>query len=121
MKVNLTKEDLEKTQSFLNMWDGAELNPNVELREKLADLCHDQWTCWMEYLFSKCVEEVRTENGKSFKTGNIIIPRWAVERWQRQMETEYENLSEDEQDSDRKEADKFLELFKASLTNKRKN
>jgi hypothetical protein len=56
----------------------------------------------MEYLFSKC-----TFNDD----GTATIPSWAVDRWLRQMNTPYAELPEDEKDSDRKEADKFLALL----------
>ena len=79
-------------------------NPE-QLREELAKLAHEQWSGWMEYLFSKCTVEVGGE------MEGIIIPKWAVERWIRQSRTSYDNLSEDEKESDRKEADKFIAVF----------
>ena len=75
----------------------------MEFREKLADLCHRQWSGWMAYLFSK---------GLFFEDGTWIMPEWAVERWVRQMNTPYEELSEEEKENDRKEADKFIEAMK---------
>jgi len=72
------------------------------LREKLANLCHDQWSGWTKYLFSK---------GIFNSDGTWTMPKWAVDRWQKQMNTYYENLSEEEKNSDRFEADKFLLLF----------
>jgi len=88
---------------------------NRLLIEKAADLCHRQWTGWMEYLFSKCEEErgvVPDRNGAPIngKTGRLIIPEWAVSRWKRQIATEYKDLPEDEKESDRAEADKYIEL-----------
>ena len=74
----------------------------AEVRERLADLCHEQWAGWMRYLFSK---------GKFNDDGSWTMPAWAVERWSRQMDTPYSELSESEQDSDRNEADKFLALI----------
>jgi hypothetical protein len=71
-------------------------------KELLADLCHKQWSGWMEYLFSKC------ENNSD---GSVTIPKEFVDRWKRQLSTDYDNLSEKEKDSDRIEADKFLKLF----------
>ncbi len=71
------------------------------MREKLAKLCHSQWSGWMQYLFSK---------GTFNDDGTWTMPKWAVDRWTRQMYTEYADLSEIEKDSDRAEADKFLEL-----------
>lgn len=73
-------------------------------REALAALCHEQWSGWMQYLFSKC----------EFGGDQVQIPSWAVERWQRQMTTPYAKLSEEEKNSDRKEADKFIKLLEDS-------
>jgi len=72
------------------------------MREKLADLCHRQWSGWMTYLYGKC---------SSNPDGTLTIPAWAVARWARQMSTKYEHLQEVEKESDRKEADRFLALL----------
>ena len=72
------------------------------MREQLADLCHRQWSGWMFYLFSK---------GKFNSDGTWTMPAEFVQRWKRQMETPYAELSEAEQDSDRAETDKFFALF----------
>jgi len=73
-----------------------------DLIEQLADLEHDRWSRWMKYLLSKC-EIVKT-------TGEVIIPKWAVVRWTRQLNTPYSELSEREKESDREEARDVLEL-----------
>lgn len=79
------------------------------LREELAELAHSQWAGWMKYLFEKSIPykpgEVQAEEGA------MIIPKWAVERWMRQVETPHSKLPKDEQDSDRTEADKFLAVL----------
>jgi hypothetical protein len=74
----------------------------MNLRERLAELCHAQWSGWMKYLFSK---------GTFNPDGTWTMPAWAVERWGRQMGMPYAKLSGPEQDSDREEADKFLALI----------
>lgn len=74
------------------------------LREKLAEMAHKQWSSWMDYLFSK---------GTFNADGTWTMPTWAVERWKRQAETPYSELSKSEQDSDRNEADKFLAVIEA--------
>ena len=74
-----------------------------ELVEKLADLCHDQWSGWMKYLFSRCSVNF---------DGSVTIPEWAVTRWKRQMLEDYKDLSENEQNSDKDEARRFIELLK---------
>lgn len=76
--------------------------------ERLAELCHSQWSGWMEYLFSKC------EEAEAFDVdleGYILLPAWAVERWQRQMTTPYTDLPEEEKEADRIEAQKIIDLL----------
>lgn len=71
------------------------------MRESLADYAHDAWSGWMSYLFS-----VSTRN----EDGTVTIPKWAVDRWVRQMGTPYAELPEEEKESDRKEADKMVKI-----------
>ena len=70
-------------------------------REELAALCHEQWSGWMRYMFSKC----------DWKGEEKIIPAWATKRWHVQMNTPYSALSTEEKDSDRAEADRFIALL----------
>lgn len=75
----------------------------MEAIERYAEFAHSQWSGWMKYLFSKCsVSEDET----------AIIPKWAVERWKRQMNTPYAELSEQEKESDRDEARGMLRIAK---------
>jgi len=73
------------------------------MREKLASLAHEMWSEWMKYLFSKCIQPTYTST--------LIIPASAVNRWSRQMKTPYSELSEEEKESDRREADRMLECI----------
>ena len=72
------------------------------LEEYLADKEHDSWSRWMKYLFSKS-----TMNNN----GSCTMPKWAVNRWTREMNTPYSELSEKEKQSDRDEIQHFLELL----------
>lgn len=74
-----------------------------DTRERLAGLCHKQWSGWLKYMFGKCLKKAN---------GTLLIPEWAVTRWLRQAYTPYNKLSSQEKDSDRKEADKFITLLK---------
>jgi hypothetical protein len=56
----------------------------------------------MEYLFSK---------GTFNEDGTWTMPEWAVKRWTTQMKTDYKDLSEQEKDSDRSEADGMLKVI----------
>jgi hypothetical protein len=72
------------------------------LVEALAAAEHDGWAHWMRYLFSRCHD--RPEGG-------LIIPQELVERWRRQMETPYAQLTDREQESDRQEVRKILPII----------
>jgi len=74
-----------------------------EFREEIAAHCHEQWAGWMRWMFDKSSID---------RQGNCIIPRELYKRWYRQCKTSYDDLSEEEKDSDRKEADEFISLFK---------
>lgn len=73
-----------------------------KLREALAEYAHQAWSGWMEYLFSK--------SQPTGGDGAVMIPAWAVERWERQAGTVYADLPDDEKESDRAEADKMLAI-----------
>lgn len=67
--------------------------------EKLAKQAHDSWSGWMKYLFSKSSETL---------DGGVSIPRSLVIRWKKQMETDYKDLPEEEKESDRDEARRYI-------------
>lgn len=73
----------------------------------------------MKYTFSKMFEE-KEERGKHLEVRTIMQPgseffpyegEGLYERWVRQMNTEYEDLTEKEKDSDREWAKKLLGLL----------
>jgi hypothetical protein len=72
------------------------------LVERLADLSHEQWKGWYEWQ--------RDQTGKVRQTsGELYDVRWA-----RQAATSYPDLPADEQESDRIEARKVLEVLEAN-------
>jgi hypothetical protein len=72
-------------------------------REKIASVQHDIWSHWMAHLVACCEPTEDME---------LIIPSDKVRRWARQMNTTYEDLSEDEKKSDRDQADKIISAIK---------
>ncbi len=72
-----------------------------EFIEKGAALEHERWSGWQAYLFSK----------SEWTKDGYLIPKELCERWQRQIDTPYEKLSEQEKESDRKEVRKYLPLI----------
>jgi hypothetical protein len=79
---------------------------NHELRERLAAAEHARWTKWQQWVHEHC------EIGAG---SDLIIPAELVARWSRQIATPYEELSETEKESDRKEADVSLAIICAQL------
>lgn len=73
--------------------------------EKLAEYSHSAWSGWMKYQFSKCIKN---------DDSSVTIPKESVERWTRQMNTQYKDLPEKEKESDKKEAREILSLLKES-------
>lgn len=76
---------------------------NSDIIEVIADYEHDRWSRWQKHLFSKCIIN---------KDGSLTIPKEFVDRWTRQMNTDYIDLTEEEKDSDRKEAISIIENIK---------
>jgi hypothetical protein len=74
------------------------------IKEALADTQHAIWSHWMKYMFS-C--------GTFNEDGTWVMPKDKVERWSRQMNTDYVLLTEKEKDSDRHQADKVLSVISA--------
>ena len=72
------------------------------LRTKLADLSHDIWSGWMIYMFAK---------GTFNPDGTWTMPKWAVDRWNRQAISTVNYLPKDEQKSDYSQADKIMEVL----------
>jgi hypothetical protein len=73
-----------------------------ELIEKLADIEHTRWSKWQEYFFSKCL--FKKDVGFDDRYVYFALSKDLYERWVRQINTSYAELSEAEKESDRKEA-----------------
>lgn len=107
--ANLKEQVIAETK-LLKTSEDEDFDLGKSVREQLAEYAHEAWTGWMEYLFNKTIPykpgEVQAEEGA------VIIPKWAVERWKRQVDTKYSDLPEDEKESDRQEADKIIAIVK---------
>ena len=73
-----------------------------ELREKLAAIEHQRWADWQKW-----VHKVLREANPSPEIGDIL------ERWDRQIETPYEKLSDREKASDMEQVDRYWPLITA--------
>ncbi|ENU31748.1 MULTISPECIES: hypothetical protein [Acinetobacter] len=82
-----------------------------ELIEKLAAIEHERWAHWQSYLHSKCLKN---------DNGSLTIPAELVERWNKQINTGYEELTEDEKESDREQVQKYFYLLVPFLSDQNK-
>ncbi len=90
MTKEIKKEDLEK-----------------ELIEKWADIEHRRWANWQKYMHSKM------KRSYDFTTYNL--PENLYKRWERQIATDYKDLSEKEKESDREQVYPYLVDIKSLL------
>ena len=68
-----------------------------EFIEKGAELEHTRWAKWQQYVFDKSTMKVIDD--QDF----MCLPNEFYQRWARQIDTEYKDLSEAEKESDRRE------------------
>lgn len=79
------------------------------LLEQLSAVEHDRWSHWQRYMHDKATQQ---------PDGSLTIPADLVKRWEEQMNKQYENLSEDEKQSDREQVRKYLPLIFSALASK---
>jgi len=75
---------------------------NDKLIEKLASYVYQMWLEWMLYMFDRSI---------SCADGATLIPAKLTEQWILKVETNYEDLSENEKESYQKEARKIIEII----------
>lgn len=73
-----------------------------ELREKLACVEHERWAHWQKYMHEQC---------ERLPDGRLIIPADLVQRWEKQIDTPYDRLSENEKASDREQVERVLPIL----------
>lgn len=100
--AHITHLALSMFQTSLARYESGGENLEQRLLEKLADRAHASWSHWMQYQFSRCNKQ---------PDGSMSIPAELVERWQRQMNTPYSLLSEQEKQSDREQAEPLLPII----------
>jgi hypothetical protein len=76
------------------------------LIEQLAAVEHERWSHWQRYMHEQCREE---------SDGSLTIPAEFVRRWERQMRTDYADLSETEKQSDREQVLRYLPIIATAL------
>jgi hypothetical protein len=77
-----------------------------ELLEKLAAIEHERWAHWQQYMHDQC---------QRADDGSLIIPAELAQRWQTQIDTPYEDLTETEKDGDREQVRRYLPAIRAAV------
>lgn len=77
-----------------------------EILEELASVEHMRWAHWQRYMHEK---------GQRQPDGSLVIPAELVEKWQRQIDTPYVDLSESEKESDREQVRRYLPIIVRAL------
>lgn len=75
--------------------------------ETLAAMEHERWTSWQQHLHAKCTRQA---------DGSLVIPAELVSRWERQINTPYEQLSEVEKESDREQVRRYMKVIEHILS-----
>lgn len=80
----------------------AEQNAYDRLVEPLASYAHTMWCEWIRYIFTNSM----------MKGGSLIVPARFVTKWKRQLNTDYEDLPDNEKESDRFHAREMLNTIR---------
>ena len=79
------------------------------LIDSLASIEHARWAHWQRYVH---------EHAKRQSDGSLVIPSELVDRWERQIATAFEALSDQEKESDREQVRKYLPLIASAFSAK---
>lgn len=89
----------------------ANLNPREVLQrsevvDRLAAIEHERWSHWQRYVHDRC---------KQLPDGSLVIPAQLADRWERQIDTPFDKLSEEEKESDREQVREYLPVIVEAL------
>ncbi len=82
--------------------DNVSKEDRSELLEYCANLEHERWASWQKWLHQCSIKN---------EDGTLTMPKEKVERWERQIKTNYKDLSEKEKESDRHQVIPYLEYI----------
>ena len=80
------------------------------LVEQLAAIEHARWSHWQRHMHGTATKQLN---------GSMVIPAELVVRWEKQMLTDYTDLSDGEKQSDRDQVERYLPLIVKELQKQR--
>lgn len=84
------------------MTKSLDMNARAALVERLAAIEHERWSHWQRYMHDKAERQ---------NDGALLIPADLVARWEKQIETPYADLPQDEQKSDQEQVERYLPII----------
>lgn len=79
-----------------------------EIVEQLADIEHQRWADWQKYVHSK----LETSENKNY----LRLENTWIERWEKQISTPYNELTEKEKESDREQVRRYWHIIEQLIT-----
>lgn len=73
----------------------------------LAAVEHQRWAHWQRYMHGK---------GRTLADGSLLLPADLLARWETQIETPFDELTEDEKESDRDQVRHYFSAIAALLS-----
>lgn len=89
--------------------------PSAGDMEQLAAGEHKSWSGWTKWMLSEIEKEAASRPGDGRTWTSLLNSLPCVQRWRRQMATDYAGLSEKEKESDRKEVRKRWALYREAV------
>lgn len=83
-----------------------EVLESPEVLDRLASIEHERWAHWQRHLHDQCTPQ---------EGGSLVIPAELVSKWEVQILTPFEGLSEAEKDSDRDQVRRYLPVVAEAL------
>lgn len=77
--------------------------------EKLAEIEHQRWSDWQRYVHSNLKYCEYQKNGKTY-SAYFLDPSF-FERWEKQIDQSYLELSEEEKEKDREQVRRYWDLI----------
>lgn len=74
--------------------------------DDLAAVEHIRWAHWQRFVH---------EQASRLPDGSLLLPAELVARWERQIETSFEELTETEKESDREQVRRYLPIIVNAL------